>query len=187
MKRFGLLLLIITLVSCTAQPAFAQHSIPDRHDRAFRAWSAVYMPGRDWKLLKAQCWQESRFRTDAISPVGAKGICQFMPATWTEQERELKKTGSPFDFGLNIQFAAYYMSKQLRFWRKVPVALEADKMAVASYNAGAGNINRAWKLCQQPNSWETVATCLPRITGRHSTETITYVKKIWEFYRKLLA
>jgi membrane-bound lytic murein transglycosylase F len=187
LKQSILTLILICLTSCIASnPAFAAAPIPNHQDRAFRAWSAVYMPGRDWKLLKAQCWQESRFKENAVSPVGAQGICQFMPGTWRDTENQLKIKGSPFTASLNIQFAAYYMSRQRRFWSKVPVTLEMEKFAVASYNAGAGNINKAWKLCEQKPVWNQVTPCLPRVTGKHSKETIDYVQKIWFYYGGML-
>ena len=168
-------------------PSWATVSlIPNKHDGAFRAWSAKYMPGRDWRLLKAQCWQESRFKDRAISPVGAQGLCQFMPATWKDTENSLKIKGSPFDSQLNIQFAAFYMSRQRVFWSKVPSVIEMEKLATASYNAGRGNINRAWNRCGQAQTWDKVATCLPLITGKHSKETIDYVIKIWQFYGGML-
>ena len=38
----------------------------------------------DWKFLKAQAQTESGLDPDAISPVGAKGLSQFMSATFNE-------------------------------------------------------------------------------------------------------
>jgi len=37
--------------------------------------------GVDWRLLASQGYQESKYRADAISYVGAGGIAQLMPAT----------------------------------------------------------------------------------------------------------
>lgn len=47
------------------------------------------MPGVDWRLLKAQYYQESHLKPNAVSPVGAAGVAQFMPATWRQISREL--------------------------------------------------------------------------------------------------
>jgi soluble lytic murein transglycosylase-like protein len=186
-KQIVLALFVLSLVSCLAPaPAFAVSPIPNKYDRSFRNWTALYMPGRDWKLLKAQCWQESRFKDNAVSPVGAQGLCQFMPGTWRDVESQIKFKGSPFDSALNIQFAAYYMSRQRKFWSKVPVVLEMEKMAVASYNAGAGNIDKAWKLCERKPKWDKITPCLPSVTGRHSKETTDYVKRIWAYYGELV-
>ena len=51
-------------------------------------------------------WQESGFRTTAISPVGAQGVAQFMPAT--AQERGLV---DPFDPEQAIPAAASFLAE----------------------------------------------------------------------------
>jgi len=45
---------------------------------------SLHFPTLDWRIYKALLWQESRFNAQAVSPVGAQGIAQFMPATWAE-------------------------------------------------------------------------------------------------------
>jgi soluble lytic murein transglycosylase-like protein len=54
----------------------------DRYDSLIKYYAAEV--AFDWMLLKAQIKAESNFNPDAKSPVGALGLCQFMPKTWDE-------------------------------------------------------------------------------------------------------
>jgi membrane-bound lytic murein transglycosylase F len=144
------------------------------------------MPGRDWRLLKAQCWQESRFKINAVSSASAKGICQFMNATWNDVSKQTGFIGSPFDPDLNIMFSAYYMSKKLREFQDVDTFIERDKHAMAAYNAGGGNIMKARRICGTPQKWEQTKQCLPKVTGKHHKETWGYVDAIYKFYTLLI-
>src|SRR6266480_1064031 len=47
-----------------------------------RAAAANRLPAA---FLTRILWQESRFRTDVISPAGAEGVAQFMPQTAAER------------------------------------------------------------------------------------------------------
>ena len=51
-------------------------------------------------------------------------------------------------------------------------------LAAASYNAGAGHLIKAQRLCDGRNLYREIIPCLPQVTGRHSAETIDYVQKI---------
>ena len=144
------------------------------------------MPDKDWRLLKAQCFQESRFIEQAVSPVGAAGVCQFMPATWKDVERQLDLKGNVFNPQLNIQFAAYYMNKQLKFWKSPRPEADRISLALASYNAGAGHLINAQRKCGGSNLYSEIIECLPDITGHHSKETIGYVKNIWKFWTQMV-
>lgn len=102
---------------------------------------------------------ESHFRTDIItgklkSPVGALGIAQFMPAT----AKDLNV--NPLDPIASIDAAGRYL-KQVYGW----VGKDWPR-AVAAYNWGAGNVNKAFKL--HGSAW---AQHLP-------TETKNYVANI---------
>jgi soluble lytic murein transglycosylase-like protein len=75
-------------------------------------------------LVQAVAWQESRFRSDVISPKGAIGIMQLMPAT----ARQLGV--NPHDPRQNIYGGVAYLSMLL-------TRFNGDtRLALAAYNAG---------------------------------------------------
>lgn len=69
-------------------------------------------------------WQESSFRIDALSPVGAQGIAQFMP--YTARERGL---ADPFD-------PRQALPKSAEFLRDLRGRFGNWGLAAAAYNAG---------------------------------------------------
>lgn len=54
---------------------------------------------------------ESGGRRDAVSPKGAMGLLQLMPATWREVSAELGLGGDPFDVRANILAGSAYLRK----------------------------------------------------------------------------
>jgi membrane-bound lytic murein transglycosylase F len=141
----------------------------------------------NWLRLKAQGMAESNLKPEAISHCGAIGIMQIMPATGKElgyTEKEL------LDPEKSIQAGATYMIKMLEMWkRKIPYSSERWCFALASYNAGAGNIRRARRRAiingWESLDWGAVSQELRNVTGKHSKETINYVARIKRFYREL--
>ena len=124
---------------------------------------------------------------DAVSPAGAKGLAQFMPATWSDVTRELGMHGSAHD-DLAIDAGAYYMAKLRHVWRKDRAPLARNTLAQASYNAGAGNILKAQAFCGDARLWAAIQHCLPRVTGaRNARETTTYVERIDRWWREMEA
>lgn len=92
--------------------------------------SAAARHGVDASLLAAIAKQESGFRPDAVSPAGAQGLMQLMPAT----ARGLGVTNA-FDPTQAVDGAAKLMSQLLdRFGR--------TDLALAAYNAGPGAVLR---------------------------------------------
>lgn len=181
--QVSILLLLLLLV----QPLVNAGSlISDEYDDHFKD-SIIFMPvGSDWRLIKAQCYQESRLNPLAVSPVGAMGLCQFMPNTASE----LNDKHDLGDFWLpevSIRAANIYMNQQLNFWSSPRSDMDRYMLALASYNAGAGNIYKAQKHCNMPTPYKPIIACLPDITGHHSAETIEYVEKIMgEWYVAIL-
>lgn len=119
----------------------------------------------------AQVRQESAFNPKAVSPVGARGLCQFMPKTW---EAYAPPGADPFDPVAGIQAQHKFMLWLERYFKG------DHAKALGGYNAGPGSIRKAERLASQwglsgSRAW---LTALPQVTGRHAQETITYVHRI---------
>lgn len=83
------------------------------------------------QLLKAMGKAESGFDAGAVSPAGAQGVMQLMPAT-----AEALGVSDPFDARSNIMGGARYISDLLNKY-------EGDMdLALAAYNAGSGNVKK---------------------------------------------
>lgn len=105
----------------------------------------------DYELLQAIIATESGFDPLAVSPRGAIGLMQLMPAT-AERFGVLADAKSPIekkltDPGTNIKAGSRYLSHLLQLF---PGKLE---LAVAAYNAGEGAVQRSGN--QIPNYKET--------------------------------
>ncbi|GMM92474.1 lytic transglycosylase domain-containing protein [Qipengyuania sp. MTN3-11] len=108
-------------------------------------------------LLEAVVWQESRWRADAVSPVGARGLAQLMPGT----ARDLGV--DPADPFANLEGGARYLRTQLdRFDGDV-------ERALAAYNAGPGRVERAGGIPRIRETQKYVAAIMGRLSD-HSRE-----------------
>jgi soluble lytic murein transglycosylase-like protein len=96
--------------------------------------------GLDPKLLHALVIIESAYNTRAVSPVGARGLTQLMPAT----ARELG-VSNPFDTEENLRGGARYLALQIGRFNDV-------RLALAAYNSGP---NRVARLGRVPDISET--------------------------------
>jgi soluble lytic murein transglycosylase-like protein len=85
---------------------------------------------------------------------------------------------NPYDPEQNIQGGIKYDASLLKLWKSAASAPEQRNLALASYNAGPGNIERAVKFTAGPPEWSTARLFLPRITGPHASETLNYVARI---------
>jgi soluble lytic murein transglycosylase-like protein len=104
-------------------------------------------------LLEAVVWQESRWRHDAVSPAGARGLAQLMPET----ARELGV--NPDDPHANLEGGARYLRQQLdSFGGNLEKAL-------AAYNAGPGRVRQAGGVPQIRETRQYVAAILSRLAG----------------------
>ncbi|WP_126173703.1 lytic transglycosylase domain-containing protein [Altericroceibacterium xinjiangense] len=104
-------------------------------------------------LIEALVWQESRWRADAVSPVGARGLAQLMPGT----ARELGV--DPNDPFANLEGGARYLRAQIdRFGGDLEKAL-------AAYNAGPARVMRAGGIPRIRETQIYVASVLGRLTN----------------------
>ncbi len=84
-------------------------------------------------LLHSIALVESGYRQDAVSPKGAIGIMQLMPATARDLEAD------PTDPEQNVNAGARYLRELLLKYLDDPYQL---RKALAAYNAGPGAVDR---------------------------------------------
>ena len=87
-----------------------------------------------WRCwLQALIWQESRFNPHAQSPVGAYGLTQIMEATAGDLGIQGTYRSDPY---VQAEGGARYLAQRLN-------EFDGDMiLALAAYNAGAGNVRR---------------------------------------------
>jgi membrane-bound lytic murein transglycosylase F len=160
------------------------------YDDSIRAAVATYMPsGWNWMLTKAQLIQESLLDPKAVSPVGAAGLAQFMPDTWNRdvmKGMKLPADASPFDPKFAIPACCWYMRKLIQAWWMDRPAADRFSLALASYNAGFGNLIEAQKKAGGARDYTSIIRKLPFVTGNHNAlETSNYVGDIRWIYEQL--
>jgi soluble lytic murein transglycosylase-like protein len=185
-KNCLLAALLTALTVYVSEPA--QAKAPTRFDSEICKQSARYLVGHDCDWLKAQLIQESALNPNARSPVGAMGLGQIMPATFRQVCVPLVICHiSPYNPEASIKAAAYYQARMESKWISKRSDYDRKALGQASYNAGAGNIIKAQRVCGMPSKYQCIIECLPQVTGRHSVETINYVRLIARHYMKLKA
>jgi hypothetical protein len=97
---------------------------------------AAQVHGLDPDLINGVIWVESRFQTRARSPAGARGLMQLMPATAAALAHEMETRRRMYDPKFNIFAGSLYLAKLLRRYDG------NETLALAAYNAGAGNVNK---------------------------------------------
>ncbi|KAB3531140.1 lytic transglycosylase domain-containing protein [Alkaliphilus serpentinus] len=129
-------------------------------------------------LIWAVMREESHYRPEVFSRVGAVGLMQIMPATGEDIASRLK-----VDFNdshllnpeINIRFGAYYIKLMLN-------SFEGDMdRALAAYNGGPGNV-RKWSRTHLGSTKEGFPTA---ITFLETRRYITKVKNSYYTYKWL--
>jgi peptidoglycan hydrolase-like protein with peptidoglycan-binding domain len=97
-------------------------------------WARRY--GVSASLVRAVAWMESGNQPNVVSPVGARGVMQVMPATHRFVERVLVGERIPRTAGGNIKAGVLYLRHMLRIfgWNK--------RLALAAYYQGPGAVRR---------------------------------------------
>lgn len=149
------------------------------YDGYFRKYSKRYFgPYFDWQWFKAQAIAESNLNPKARSWVGAQGIMQIMPATFEEIKNKnphFRDVNTP---RWNIAAGIYYDRMLYRKWEHGLSEQERLFLSFASYNAGLGNIRKAYKRSPSPiRKWDDIAPRAPK-------ETQGYVARIRKLKKK---
>ena len=143
---------------------------------AFPLHASSAPSGKMWSLVHGITRQESSFDRGALSRVGARGLMQLMPGTARE---ESSKIGVGYDLGrltgdpsYNVMLGSSYFRRMVDQWDGNYV------LAVASYNAGAGNVRKWVRAYGDPRS--PGVDTLRWIEQIPFTETKGYVQRVME-------
>lgn len=104
-------------------------------------------------LLAAQLMAESNFNPFAVSPAGAQGLAQFMPATAASYGLD-----DPFDPVAAIEAQAHLMADLIR-------QLGSPELALAGYNAGPGAVEGCGCVPPYPETRAYVSRILALLGG----------------------
>jgi soluble lytic murein transglycosylase len=132
----------------------------------------------DPSFVRAVIRQESIFNADAVSPVGAIGLMQLMPATGAACARELGErfcVDTLYKPAANIRYGTFYLRKLLDQFK------ENEVLALASYNGGPPNA-REWYSRNREKDFDLF------VEDIDFSETRNYVKKVlanYWIYKKL--
>ena len=126
------------------------------YDNLF-AKSAVVC-GWDWRLLAAQCYQESAFDPKAVSWAGARGLMQIMPGTANQLGVPVSSLYEP---EVNISASVKYLRILQQQFADIKNPTERIKFVLAAYNGGSRHVRDAMALArknhQNPYSWHVVS------------------------------
>jgi len=130
--------------------------IISKYDRYFQMFAPAAR--MDWRLMAAQCYQESCFDPNARSWAGALGLMQIMPSTANHLGLPMSEIHNP---EANIAAAAQYMQELGGYFADIPNSSQRIYYVLASYNGGYYHVRDAMALCRKygrdPYSWGNVA------------------------------
>lgn len=150
----------------------------------------------DWRLFAALVYQESRFKHNVQSHMGAYGLMQFMPAT-----ADFFGVKHKTDPETQIRAGAKYLKWLEKRFDSIPDPEQRVKFILASYNAGLGHVidarNLAKKHGKDPNVWDNnvdffilnksnpdyYCDTTVRYGYFRGDETYNYVKEIMQRYK----
>ena len=194
---FVAVLALISGLLVMSRPAAAADAIPPAANlykltlkrEAQRVWG-IQAPVA---TFAAQVHQESRWRVDAASPVGAQGLSQFMPATarWVsamapagEYSLAGAQTGNPT---WSLRALVTY---NLWLSQRVQAADPCERMAftLSAYNGGLGWVYKRQRLSAQPGVCLGLTCAInPGITPANQRENELYPRLILLRYEPLYA
>lgn len=162
--------------------------IPDTYDDIIRKavkryWSVERRAY--WCWLKAIAWTESSFQEGVAGDDGdSLGLFQVRTSTWAEWADRLEMPQArATDAKAAARLAAAYMEHLGDKWIWQRPVESTITLASGSYNSGFGNMLRAQREADMAKHWGTgIRDALPKVTGRHSAITISYIEKIRDRY-----
>ncbi|MEA2568549.1 MAG: soluble lytic murein transglycosylase [Acidobacteriota bacterium] len=154
---------LATVEQDSVPPHFLKLYYPMKYEESIR--KNAEKNGLDPYLIMALILQESYFNPNAKSVVGATGLMQLMPATGKELAQKLHTSAHLENPDTNIRLGTYH------FRHLVDLFDGKVQLAVASYNAGQGNVQK-WRRAAPSKPMDDFLESIP------FPETRNYVKRV---------
>ena len=167
-----------------------------QYDNIFKQYAPQI--GWDWRLMAAQAYVESRFRPNARSWVGARGLMQIMPSTARGYRTPVSRLNNP---ETSVRVATRLITDLNNYLMDyVPNDKERLKFVIAAYNVGIAHVLDAIRLADKygldPQRWDDNVSkaILMKMNPRYyndpvvrygycrGSETTAYVERITDFY-----
>lgn len=170
------LIILLFLATILTFPKWITVFYPQPHrDLVF---SLAYEYDVDPYLVFAIIRAESKYQTNAESPVGARGLMQIMPETamWIAEQQKIEN----FDVQdlhepeVNIRLGTWYLANLSEEYQEVP-------LIVAAYNAGRGQVKNWIK----EGIWDGDPEQIQNIPFSETREYVKSVLKNYEAYKAI--
>ncbi len=139
----------------------------------------AYEYGVDETLVYAIIKTESSFKSDAVSNVGAIGLMQIMPDTfsWLQtkmpSESKLDKDAL-YDPEINIKYGVFFLSL-------LTEEFQDTRLVAAAYHAGRGQVNDWLEDASVSSDGKSIS----KIPSRNTAHYVSKVTKNIERYKKI--
>lgn len=170
-KKILILSIFIILVGCffIENKTIQRFMYPKKYSSYVEMYSEEF--GLDENLVYSVIKAESKFRKDALSHKGAKGLMQISDITrdWAAEELGLENVDI-YNPETNIMIGCWYLNKLYKEFGSLG-------LVIAAYNGGSGNVRR-WL---EDKSYSKDGKSLHSIPFK---ETSNYVDKVSSNYKK---
>ncbi|MEU1121955.1 MULTISPECIES: NlpC/P60 family protein [unclassified Streptomyces] len=125
-------------------------------------------------LIAAQIEAESGWNPRATSPVGARGLSQFMPATWQTHKVDADGGGASWRSGPdNILTQAAYDCKLMDAVKSYHLKGDPTRLMLAAYNAGPGAVSQYKGVPPYPETQQYVKRIMGLIPKYSKAESVS--------------
>jgi peptidoglycan lytic transglycosylase len=129
----------VAVVDVTSPPWYERIRYPLRYSEYVRVHAREH--SLDPALVAAVIYQESKFKSGAKSSSGAIGLMQLTPSTARgiaiRTHGNAFRTDDLYNPEINIRYGAWYLDNLFRKYG-------SERLVLAAYNAGQGNVDR-WR------------------------------------------
>jgi soluble lytic murein transglycosylase len=141
----------------TSPPWYERIRYPLRYSEYVRVHAHEH--NLDPALMAAVIYQESKFRSDATSSSGAIGLMQLTPSTAhgiaIRTGGHAFRTSDLYNPEINIRYGAWYLANLFAKYH-------SERLVLAAYNAGQGNVDR-WLAHAEPIQFSETRAYVARV------------------------